>query len=94
MGIPAVSKHLDNIYEDGELDKNSTISILETVQKEGNREVKRNVEYYNLDAIISVGYRVNSVSEKYRLIQDRMLESDFDAYIKQISDQRKDEKYN
>ncbi len=62
VGIPAVSKHLDNIYEEGELDKNSTISILETVRKEGNREVKRNVEYYNLDAIISVGYRVNSTS--------------------------------
>lgn len=60
VGIPAVSKHLDNIYEECELDKNSTISILETVQKEGNRDVKRNVEYYNLDAIISVGYRVNS----------------------------------
>jgi len=60
VGIPAISKHLDNIYEEGELDKNSTISILETVQKEGNRDVKREVEYYNLDAIISVGYRVNS----------------------------------
>ncbi len=62
VGIPAISKHLDNIYEEGELDKNSTISILETVQKEGNREVKRKVEYYNLDAIISVGYRVNSAN--------------------------------
>ncbi len=60
VGIPAVSKHLENIYEEGELDKNSTISILETVQKEGDRDVKRKVEYYNLDAIISVGYRVNS----------------------------------
>src|SRR3989344_8739875 len=60
VGIPAISKHLDNIYDDRELEKNSTISILETVQKEGNRDVKRNVEYYNLDAIISVGYRVNS----------------------------------
>jgi len=60
VGIPAISKHLENIYSEGELDKNSTLSILETVQKEGNRDVKRNVEYYNLDAIISVGYRVNS----------------------------------
>jgi|SRR3989344_4267151 len=60
VGIPAISKHLDNIYDEGELDKNSTVSILETVQKEGNRAVTRNVEYYNLDAIISVGYRVNS----------------------------------
>ena len=60
VGVPAISKHLDNIYDEGELNKNSTISILETVQKEGNRDVKRGVEYYNLDAIISVGYRVNS----------------------------------
>ena len=58
--VPAISKHLLNIYSDGELIKNSTISILETVQKEGSREVKRNKEFYNLDAIIAVGYRVNS----------------------------------
>lgn len=60
VNVPAISKHLNNIYEDGELDKEATISILETVQKEGNRSVKREVEYYNLDAILSVGYRVNS----------------------------------
>ena len=58
--IPAISKHLANIYETGELVKEATISILETVQIEGNREVKRSVEFYNLDAIIAVGYRVNS----------------------------------
>ena len=58
--VPAISKHLENIYQSGELTKEATISILETVQTEGRREVKRNVEYYNLDAIISVGYRVNS----------------------------------
>lgn len=58
--IPAISKHLKNIFESGELDKDSTISILETVQDEGGRNVKRNTEYFNLDAIISVGYRVNS----------------------------------
>lgn len=57
---PAISKHLANIYETGELVKEATISILETVQIEGSREVKRNVEFYNLDAIIAVGYRVNS----------------------------------
>ena len=58
--IPAISKHLANIYESGELIKEATISILETVQIEGNREVKRSVEFYSLDAIIAVGYRVNS----------------------------------
>ncbi|MFN7258499.1 MAG: virulence RhuM family protein [Cyclobacteriaceae bacterium] len=58
--VPAINKHLSNIYETGELNKTATISILETVQQEGNRKVKRNVEFYNLDAIIAVGYRVNS----------------------------------
>ena len=57
---PAISKHLKNIYREGELNKRATISILETVQKEGTRQVKRKTEYYNLDAILSVGYRVNS----------------------------------
>jgi hypothetical protein len=56
----AISKHLKNIFDSGELDKDSTVSIKETVQNEGGRNVQRNVEYYNLDAIIAVGYRVNS----------------------------------
>ena len=58
--VPAINKHLGNIYDSGELDREATISILETVQQEGRRRVKRNVEFYNLDAIIAVGYRVNS----------------------------------
>lgn len=58
--VPAINKHLGNIYESGELIKDATISILEIVQTEGNRTVKRKVEFYNLDAIIAVGYRVNS----------------------------------
>jgi len=57
---PAINKHLSNIYEDGEIAKEATISILEIVQKEGNRNITRKVEFYNLDAIIAVGYRVNS----------------------------------
>lgn len=57
---PAISKHLKNIYESGELKKTSTVSIMETVQSEGGRDVKRDIEFYNLDAIIAVGYRVNS----------------------------------
>ena len=60
VNVPAISKHMANIYETGELGKKSTISILETVQKEGDRKVRRKMEFYNLDAIISVGYRVNS----------------------------------
>ncbi len=57
---PAISKHLKNIYKEGELNRKSTVSILETVQREGKRRVVRKIEYYNLDAIISVGYRINS----------------------------------
>ncbi len=57
---PAISKHLANIYETSELQKEATVSIMETVQKEGARRVSRKVEFYNLDAIIAVGYRVNS----------------------------------
>ena len=56
----AITKHLQNIYESDELKKEATSSILELVRKEGNRTVKRKVEFYNLDAIISVGFRVNT----------------------------------
>ena len=59
-GRQAVTKHLQNIYECGELKRESTSSILELVRKEGNRNVKRKIEFYNLDAIISVGFRVNT----------------------------------
>jgi hypothetical protein len=59
--IPAVNKHLRNIYASGELTPEATISKMETVQTEGGRNVARNVEVYNLDAVIAVGYRVNSL---------------------------------
>ena len=55
-----VSRHIKNVIETGELNMNSTVAFFATVQKEGTREVERNVVYYNLDMIISVGYRVNS----------------------------------
>jgi len=59
--VPAISKHLKNIYEEGELLKNTTISKMEIVVNRGFRgEVCEEIDYYNLDAIISVGYRVNS----------------------------------
>ena len=61
VGVPAISKHLSNVFETGELIEESTISKMETVRKEGNREVKRMVVMYKLDAIIAVGYRVNSI---------------------------------
>ncbi len=60
VNVPAISKHLNNIFESVELEKGATVSILEIVQNENGRKVKRKLEYYNLDAIIAVGYRVNS----------------------------------
>jgi hypothetical protein len=53
--VPAINKHLNNIFEENELNKAATISKMEIVQQEGNRQVKRQVEFYNLDAIIAVG---------------------------------------
>lgn len=58
--VPAISKHLANIFADGELQAEATVSKMEIVRTEGSRNVKRMVDFYNLDAIISVGYRVNS----------------------------------
>ena len=55
-----ISRHLRNIYKEGELDRDSTVAKNATVQIEADREVKREIEFYNLDAILSVGYRVNS----------------------------------
>ena len=55
-----ISRHLNNIFKEKELNKRSTVAFFATVQNEGGRYVERNVEYFNLDAIISVGYRVNS----------------------------------
>ncbi len=56
-----IAKHLSNIYEEEELDKNSTCAKFAQVQIEGNREVSRLIDFFNLDAIIAVGYRVNSM---------------------------------
>ncbi|HLA33578.1 MAG TPA: virulence RhuM family protein [Rhodocyclaceae bacterium] len=61
VDVRTVSEHLKNIYESAELQREATVRKFRTVQTEGNREVARNVDFYNLDAIISVGYRVNSV---------------------------------
>lgn len=55
-----ISEHIRNIYSQNELDKNSTVRIFRTVQTEGNRNVHRNITYYNLDMIISIGFRVNT----------------------------------
>ena len=69
-----VSRHLRNIYESGELNRESTVAIFATVQDEGGREVRRELEYFNLDAIISVGYRVNSLrGTQFRIWATRLL---------------------
>ncbi len=68
VGVPAISKHLKNIFEEGELLPEMTISKMETVINRGKRgEVSEQIDFYNLDAIIAVGYRVNSIkATKFR----------------------------
>lgn len=61
VSVPAISQHLKNVYSDGELEEAATIKKYLTVQTEGSRQVERSIDHYNLDAVISVGYRVNSV---------------------------------
>mgnify|MGYP002623899379 CR=1 FL=1 len=63
-----ISRHIKNIFEDGELTSDSTVAFFATVQTEGKRKVSREIAFYNLDMIISVGYRVNS----HRGVQFRM----------------------
>ena len=72
--IPAISKHIKNILKEGELKEEATISKMETVQLEGNRKVKRNIDVYNLDMIISIGYRVNSrLATQFRIWATKVL---------------------
>lgn len=62
-----VSEHIKNIYVEEELTRGATVREIRTVQKEGNREVSRNIDYYNLDMIIALGYRINSkVATRFR----------------------------
>ena len=61
VDVRTINEHMKNIYEQGEVSPEATIRKFRIVQIEGKREVARNVDFYNLDAIISVGYRVNSV---------------------------------
>lgn len=72
--IPNVSMHMKSIYEDGELEQVATLKKFLTVRHEGSRQVERNLEYYNLDMIISVGYRIQSkVATKFRIWATRHL---------------------
>ncbi|MGE4546204.1 MAG: RhuM family protein [Desulfurella sp.] len=72
----AISKHISSIFKSGELEKNSTVSKMETVQVEGNRKIKRTLTYFNLDVIIAVGYRVNSYrATQFRIWATRVLKN-------------------
>jgi hypothetical protein len=69
-----IGLHLKNIYSEEELEENSTTEVFSVVQKEGNRNVARNIKFYNLDAILSVGYRVNSKQgTQFRIWANRVL---------------------
>ncbi len=97
-----ISKHLKNIYKEGELSEQATVAKNATVQIEGKRTVVRTIEYYNLDAIISVGYRVNSkVATQFRqwatrtlrehitkgyTINKKRVGKNYDAFMKAVSD--------
>ena len=71
-----VSLHINNIFNEEELHKKSTVKFFLIVQKEGNREVERNIEHYNLDMIISIGYRVNSfTATKFRQWATKILKN-------------------
>ncbi|MDQ6985198.1 MAG: RhuM family protein [Candidatus Dojkabacteria bacterium] len=93
-----ISRHISNIYSSGELEKKATVVNFATVQKEGTREISRNIDHFNLGMIISVGYRVNSkqgtqfriwaanVIRQYLVdgyaINQKRLEEDASKYIK------------
>ena len=72
--VDNISLHLKNIFDEGELLSSSTTEDFSVVQKEGQRNVRRKVSFYNLDAIISVGYRINSIqATKFRIWATRVL---------------------
>ena len=74
VDVRTVNAHLGNLYAEGELQREATIRKIRIVQKEGNREVARNLDFYHLDAIIAVGYRVNSrQATQFRIWATRML---------------------
>ena len=83
VNVPVISKHIKNIYKDNELEEFETVSVLEIVQNEGNREVLRSLEHYNLDIILAVGYRTNSSKAiKFRRWASKVLKSYInDGYV-------------
>ena len=73
-----VSRHINNVFKEGELDREATVAYFATVQKEGDRLVERNIEYFNIDVIISVGYRVKSMrGTQFRIWANMVLKEYF-----------------
>lgn len=69
-----ISRHIKNIFKEGELNPRVTVAKNATVQREGDREIKRDIEYFNLDVVLSVGYRVNSkLATQFRIWSSRIL---------------------
>lgn len=90
-----ISRHIRNVYREGELDKGSTVANFATVQQEGSRDIKRDIEYFNLDVIISVGYRVKSPrGTNFRIWATNVLKKHLVENARKTSDSAKDvEKY-
>ncbi len=89
VNVPAINKHLKNIYETGELNREATVSFLEIVQKEGKRNVERSVEFYRLKdkgkvTMLEAKIKAGTEYEKFRVIQDQTYESDFDREVKTL----------
>lgn len=78
-----ISRHINNVFEERELERSATVASFATVQNEGDRQVQRQIEHFNLDVIISVGYRAKEMQQ---------LESDFDRAVKQLSTTKKQQK--
>lgn len=87
VSVPAISQHLKRIYADNELACEATVKPYLMVQTEREREVQRKVDHYSLQAKVSAKIakaHAESEFEKYRIVQDRLFESDFDRLLKQI----------
>jgi hypothetical protein len=87
VDLRTISYNLRSIYDSGELDRARTLRKIWRVQTEGDREVRREIEFYNPDAVISVGYRVNNAQATvFRARQATSFESDFEREVKRIAD--------
>lgn len=94
----AISKHVKNIFDSEELSKKATVSILETVEREGQRNIVRRIAYYNLDLVLSIGYRVNSKkATQFRIWATKVLKQHIEQYSVNryvINEKRSKEKKN